>query len=99
MLDELAGRGVDVSDCVVDGRRATGVTVALVRGDDRAILTAPGAMAALTAGDVPRRLLRSAQHVHVASYYLLDGLRPGIAELVGEAHAAGATFSVDPQGD
>jgi sugar/nucleoside kinase (ribokinase family) len=98
MLDALAERGVDVSACIVGGG-STGVTVALVRGDDRAILTAPGAMAELTAGDVPRRLLETARHVHVGSYYLLDGLRPGIAELVDAAHAAGATFSVDPQGD
>jgi sugar/nucleoside kinase (ribokinase family) len=98
MLDALAERGVDASECIV-GTRPTGVTVALVRGDDRAILTAPGAMTALTAADVPRRLLERARHVHVGSYYLLDGLRPDIAALVHSTHAAGATFSVDPQGD
>jgi len=98
MLDALAERGVDASECLVR-TRPTGVTVALVRGDDRAILTAPGAMTALTAADVPRRLLERARHVHVGSYYLLDGLRPEIAGLVDAAHAAGATFSVDPQGD
>jgi sugar/nucleoside kinase (ribokinase family) len=98
MLDALAERGVDASECIV-GTRPTGVTVALVRGDDRAILTAPGAMTALTAADVPRRLLEGARHVHVGSYYLLDGLRPDIAGLVHSAHAAGATFSIDPQGD
>jgi sugar/nucleoside kinase (ribokinase family) len=98
MLDALAARGVDMSGAVV-GADPTGVTVALVRGDDRAILTAPGAMATLTAADVPERLLASARHVHVGSYYLLDGLRPDITGLVEAAHAAGATVSIDPQGD
>jgi sugar/nucleoside kinase (ribokinase family) len=98
MLDELTARGVDVSACVVRPR-ATGVTVALVRGDDRAILTAPGAIASLTAADVPPHMLDRARHVHVGSYYLLDGLRPDVASLVDAAHAAGATVSVDPQGD
>ena len=71
----------------------------LVRGDDRAILTSMGAIAPLTAADVDPALLRSARHLHIASYYLLDGLRPGLPDLVAAAHAAGVTVSVDPQGD
>jgi len=98
MLDALGARGVDASGCVI-GPNPTGVTVALVRGDDRAILTAPGAMATLTAADVPEDMLAGARHVHVASYYLLDGLRPDIAGLVDAAHAGGAMISIDPQGD
>ena len=98
MLDDLAARGIDVSACVI-GPAPTGVTVALVRGDDRAILTAPGAIAALTAADVPGRMLEDSRHIHVGSYYLLDGLRDAMPSLVQRAHAAGATVSVDPQGD
>ena len=70
-----------------------------MRGDDRAILTALGAIAALTAADVDRGLLRSARHLHIASFHLLDGLRPGLEDLVAEAHDAGLTVSLDPQGD
>jgi sugar/nucleoside kinase (ribokinase family) len=99
MLEALADRGVDVSGCVIDPDLATGVTVALVRGDDRAILTAPGVIAALTASQVDRGLLRSARHLHIASYHLLDGLRPGLPDLLTEARGAGATVSLDPQGD
>jgi sugar/nucleoside kinase (ribokinase family) len=99
MLDALAGRGVDVSGCVVDPELPTAVTVALVRGDDRAILTAPGVIAALTAAHVDPGLLAAARHLHVASFHLLDGLRPGLEGLVADAHAAGMTVSLDPQGD
>ncbi len=99
MLDALAARGVDVSGCVTDPALATGITVALVRGDDRAILTAPGAIPALTADQVDAGLLRSARHLHIASYHLLDGLRPGLPGLVAAAHAARVTVSLDPQGD
>ncbi|MDX6523662.1 MAG: hypothetical protein QOI17_1175 [Gaiellales bacterium] len=99
MLESLAERGVDVSGCVIEPALDTGITVALVRGDDRAMLTAPGAIPTLTADQVPRDLVRSARHLHVASYFLLDGLRPGLPALVAEARAAGATVSVDPQGD
>jgi sugar/nucleoside kinase (ribokinase family) len=99
MLDALAERGVDVSGCVTDPALATGITVALVRGDDRAILTAPGAIPALTADQVGPGLVRRARHLHVASYHLLDGLRPGLPGLVAAAHDAGVTVSLDPQGD
>jgi len=99
MLDELAARGVDTAACPVLVGADTGITVALARGGDRAILTAPGAIARLTAEMVPPDLLTSAGHVHIASYHLLDGLRPGLPELLRTARAAGATVSVDPQGD
>ena len=99
MLDALADRGVDVSGCVVDPAIPTGVTVAIVRGDDRAILTAPGAIPALTAGAIDRDLLRASRHLHIASFHLLDGLRPGLEGLVAKAHEAGLSVSLDPQGD
>jgi sugar/nucleoside kinase (ribokinase family) len=99
MLDALADRGVDVSGCGADPDRATGITVALVGGADRAMMTAPGAIPLLTAAAIDRDLLRASRHLHVASFHLLDGLRPGLEGLVAEAHAAGATVSLDPQGD
>ena len=99
MLDALADRGVDVSGCGADPGVPTGITVAMVRGDDRAILTAPGAIPLLTAAAIDRDLLRASRHLHVASFHLLDGLRPGLEALVAEAHAAGLSVSLDPQGD
>ena len=99
MLDAMAERGVDTGGCVIRADVATGLTVALTRGDDRAILTAPGAIATLRAEDVDSVRLRRATHLHVGSYFLLEGLRPGLGELVRTARAAGATVSLDPQGD
>jgi sugar/nucleoside kinase (ribokinase family) len=99
MLDAMAERGVDTGGCVIRADVATGLTVALTRGDDRAILTAPGAIATLRAEDVDGVRLRRATHLHVGSYFLLEGLRPGLGELVRTARAAGATVSLDPQGD
>jgi sugar/nucleoside kinase (ribokinase family) len=99
MLDALADRGIDVSGCGADPERPTGITVALVGGADRAMLTAPGAIPLLTAAAIDRDLLRACRHLHVASFHLLHGLRPGLEALVAEAHAAGLTVSLDPQGD
>ena len=99
MLEALAERGVDVSGVVERGGARTGVTVVLVRGSDRAMLTAPGTITALTAELVDRTLLRAARHVHVSSYFLQDGLRPGLADLLREVRQAGASTSVDPNWD
>lgn len=99
MLDALAERGVDVSGVVVRAGARTGVTVVLVRGSDRAMLTAPGTITELTAELVDRRLLRAAQHVHTSSYFLHGGLRPGLAGLLREAQRAGASTSIDTNWD
>jgi len=100
MLGQLAGAGVDVAAVAVRGGLPTGMTVALSRGGDRAILTALGAVASLTAADVPGALLARARHVHASSYFLLeDSLGPGLAGLLAAARAAGATTSLDTNWD
>jgi sugar/nucleoside kinase (ribokinase family) len=100
MLDQLGREGVDVSAVIVRDVAPTGMTVALSRGTDRAILTALGAMASLTAGDISRVTLARARHVHVSSYFLLaDSLGPGLAATLAAARAAGATTSLDTNWD
>ncbi len=100
MLGQLAGAGVDTGAVTSRPGLATGMTVALSRGSDRAIITATGAMTSLTASDVPRALLRSARHAHVSSYFLLErSLGPGLAALFGEARANGTTTSLDTNWD
>ena len=100
MLDALAKEGVDVSAVAIRDGQATGMTVALSRGGDRAILTALGAMGSLTAADIPASILNRARHVHVSSYFLLaDSLGPGLASVFADARAAGATTSLDTNWD
>lgn len=100
MLGQLTAAGVDTAPVLVKPGQATGMTVALSRGSDRAIITAVGAMTSLTAADVPRAVLRRARHLHVSSYFLMeDSLGPGLAELLAEAQASGATTSLDTNWD
>jgi sugar/nucleoside kinase (ribokinase family) len=100
MLGRLAAEGVDVTAVAVRDGAPTGMTVALSRGEDRAILTATGAMASVTAADVPLALLRTARHVHVSSYFLLERtLGPGLAALFADARDAGASTSLDTNWD
>jgi len=95
----LAARGVDTRGVVVEPDRPTGVSVILKRGDEEAVLTAPGTVADLRAEHVDRGLLRGVRHVHVSSYFLQSGIRDALPDLFDEAHRAGASTSVDPNRD
>ena len=100
MRDQLAAEGVDVSFMAVREDAPTGMTVALSRGGDRAILTALGAVASLTAADIPGKLLASAGHVHASSWFLLrDCLGPGLGALFSAARSAGVMTSLDTNWD
>jgi sugar/nucleoside kinase (ribokinase family) len=99
MMRELRERSVDVGSCRVDPEHATGLSVVLSNGDDRAILTSLGAMPSLTAADVSDEMLARANHLHVSSPHLQTGLRGGLAELFARAREAGASTSLDPGWD
>ncbi len=88
----------------VDAARPTGMTVALTWADGRrALLTAPGANAALKESDVPAGLLSAATHLHRAGFWWASGLLGApTVRLLRRAHRSGATtsldISTDPQG-
>ncbi len=95
MLEELRRRGVDVAGVLVREDLATGLTVSLARGDDRAIMTFAGTIDMLTADLVEERLMRRARHVHVGSFFLQPRLAPGLRGLFEAARTAGAGTSLD----
>jgi sugar/nucleoside kinase (ribokinase family) len=99
MLDALQERGIDISSCRVDAGMPTGATVILTSASDRAILTAPGTIAAATAADVSDQLLARARHLHVGSYFLQNRLAREVPSLFRRAHDAGLTTSLDPNDD
>jgi sugar/nucleoside kinase (ribokinase family) len=99
MIDALDARGVDTSAIVVDPRVRTGLTVILARAQDRAILTFPGAIAALRADGVDPALVARTRHLHVASFFLQTGLAPGLGGLLASARRAGVSTSLDPNWD
>ncbi|MEV0345194.1 carbohydrate kinase family protein [Nonomuraea sp. NPDC050680] len=98
--DALNARGVDTEALRVDPERSTPLTVVLTRdGGDRAILTAPGTLAATGGDDVPEPLLAATRHVHAASYFLMPGLAKALPGLLRTARAHGATTSLDTNDD
>lgn len=99
MVEALQARGIDTSAVVVDPVVKTGLTVILSRGQDRAMLTHAGTIGALRADEIDPHLFDLARHVHLGSYYLLDGLRPAVPRLFAEARRRGLTVSLDTNYD
>jgi sugar/nucleoside kinase (ribokinase family) len=100
LLDELRAHGVDTSGCRVDAEQPTGIsTILAIPGGDRSILTALGAIGAVTVDDVPAGLLTPGSHLHVGSYFLQHGLHGALTPFLAECRARGLTTSVDPNDD
>ena len=95
----LEKSGVDVSNIITTPEFQTGLTVAMSYDNDRAMVTYPGAMNDLSIGDIRDETLRSANHMHVSSVFLQEGLKPDIILLFKRAKEMGLTTSLDPQWD
>jgi len=95
-VDVMASAGIDTRRVVRDPALKTGVTVSITSSRDRALVSFIGAIGALRAADVGDGDLAGAGHLHVSSYFLQEGLRPGCRSLFARAHAAGLTTSLDP---
>lgn len=95
-LRTMADAGIDVSRVQRRDALKTGGTVSITSQQDRALLTYVGAAAALREDDVADEAFAGADHLHVASYFLQAGLRPGLPRLFARARAAGLTISLDP---
>lgn len=95
-LDALQSRGIDVSMVVRDPSLKTGVTVSITSLTERALVTYLGSMPALRESDIGDATLKNFSHLHVSSYYLQSGLRPGCRRLFARAHQLGLTTSLDP---
>lgn len=92
---ELMKLGVQDAGTIVDPAVPTGMTLSLSTERDRALVTCLGTIDQLTFEDIDLSLLDQARHLHVGSFFLQAGLRPGLARLFREAHARGLTTSLD----
>lgn len=97
--DSLIRRGVDTSYLVEIDTEATGITVVLNYGNDRANVTYPGAMNLLGAKDVDPEVIEMAGHVHISSIFLQERLQKDLYEIVKLIKNRGVTVSIDTQWD
>ena len=99
VTSSLAKSGVNINNLITSAENQTGITVALSYGEDRAMVTYPGAMSDLTQDDIKDEDLHKAQHLHVSSIFLQEGLLPNVHLLFQRAKSLGLTTSLDPQWD
>lgn len=99
MIEAMRARGIDTRGVIEDYQAPTGLSVILSTGGDRAILTHPGTIPRLRLEDIPSSLLSQARHLHLASYFIQDALRPAVPRLFERAKAYGLTISLDPNYD
>ena len=99
MVSALQEAGVDTTGVRIDPALKTGATIVLSRGQDRAMLTYPGSIAAVGPADVDPAWYGAARHLHVASPFLLTGLRPALPDIMRRARAAGMSVSLDTNWD
>src|SRR5579863_10328724 len=99
ILQRLTESGVDTSLVKQDSSIATGLGVALVEADDRAILTVLGSIDSNRPSDLPSSPRSLSKHWHVASPFLLRNLRSAWPQFLRRAKEVGLTVSLDPNWD
>lgn len=99
IIDTLSAAGVDARFITVEPSLRTGVTVHLVNGQDRAMLTYAGSVNALTGDDIRDEILASARHLHYGSLFLQTGLLPHWVGILQRAKQLGMTVSLDTNWD
>lgn len=95
-LSSLRAFDIDCSLVICDKSLKTGITVSITSAKDRALITYLGSSAALAVSDIADSSLEAHRHLHVSSFFLQRGLRPGLKSLLARAHRHGLTTSVDP---
>lgn len=99
VISELRKKGVNTGLIIKDENLSTGMTVVINFGEDRAMLTFPGAMNELRISDVPAENLKNIKHLHFSSYFLQPGMAKNIDLLFQKAKSSGMTTSFDTQWD
>lgn len=93
---QLADLKLDVTRVKTDPDITTGAGFTLAESNDRAILTYPGSIDGVEAADLTDDLPAACRHWHIASYFLLNRLRPHWVDWLSRLRKAGITTSLDP---
>lgn len=99
IIKDLEAKDVATDNIILNNSLQTGVTVAFNFEQNRAMVTYPGAMNALSEKDITDAMLRNARHLHVSSVFIQPALKPGLVKLFKRAKDIGLTTSLDPQWD
>ena len=97
--DSLASKGVSTDFIIETEKYATGVTVGMNYGEDRAMVTYQGPMDAMTFNDINLSVFESTKHIHISSVFFQAGLKKDLVKILKYATEKGITTSLDVQWD
>lgn len=97
--NSLFEKGINTSLIISEDKLTTGATIVLNVGEDRAMVTYPGAMDYLTINDIRDESLLKAKHMHFSSLFMQPGIRKDVLSLFKRAKELGLTTSLDTQWD
>ncbi|MFC2115034.1 carbohydrate kinase family protein [Bacteroidota bacterium] len=99
IIDTLDQKGVSTEFIIRSSEYKTGATIVLNYGEDRAMVTYPGAMEQLIIEDITREVLQHCRHIHISSVFLQTGILENIPEILRLAKELDISTSLDPQWD
>lgn len=99
ILASFESKMVNADMVVRDPNLATGATIVLNYGEDRAMVTHPGAMDHLGIDDIDFDKLTFARHVHFSSAFLQPGIKKDLGRMFAKIKERGLTTSLDTQWD
>lgn len=91
----LEEKRVPTESIAVIPKMASGLTISIVVGTDRAMLTQLGTIEEMRWEEVDWSRLEGCRHLHISSYYLQRNLRPDIGRIFARAREMGMTTSLD----
>ncbi|HEC44313.1 MAG TPA: carbohydrate kinase family protein [Bacteroides sp.] len=99
VTDTLEQSGVSTEFIIRSSEYKTGATIVLNYGEDRAMLTHPGAMEQLIFDDITTEIIQHCRHIHISSVFLQTGILNRIPEILRQAKELDISTSLDPQWD
>lgn len=97
--ESLISKGVDTTYLIRDSKTATGATIVMNYGEDRANLTYQGAMDLMGYDDICKDVFDTAKHIHISSIFMQNGLLRDLDRILTTAQEKGITVSMDTQWD
>ena len=97
--DSLTEKGVSTEFIIETDKYATGVTVGLNYGEERAMVTYQGPMDVMTFADINPSVFELTKHIHLSSVFVQEGLKNDLVKILKYAIEKGITTSLDVQWD
>mgnify|MGYP005848883281 CR=1 FL=1 len=99
ILDTLEKKNVITDFITIDKKTKTGLTVAFSSGNERMMVTYPGAMEKFSFDDVSGHLFEKVRHLHISNIFLQREIKQDIYAIFEEAKRHNLTTSLDTQWD